>query len=58
MYSIQQGFANNVPYTVIGHYTNLQIISAKDNLSKSNKCNKMLEQLYYDYNLSLDSNNE
>jgi hypothetical protein len=44
-YSKHQGFLNNVPAEIIGHYTNLQIITRYDNRKKYNKCSITLEEL-------------
>jgi hypothetical protein len=49
IYSVQQGFTNNVPPEIIGHWTNLRLIDARKNKSKRNKCDKSIEQLYEDY---------
>jgi hypothetical protein len=49
IFSISEGFRNNVPPEVIGHVTNLRIISAFENNSKSGKCHKTLTALYEDY---------
>lgn len=53
IYSIQQGFLNNIPEEIVGHYTNLQILTSKENATKLNKCSKTKENLYIDYNSSL-----
>jgi Zn ribbon nucleic-acid-binding protein len=44
-YSIQQGWLNKVPPEVIGGWKNLQIIPAKSNQVKSNKCSVTLESI-------------
>ena len=49
VYSRKEGFDNNVPAKVIGHWTNLQMLPAKENNGKSSKCHKTKEQLYEDY---------
>jgi hypothetical protein len=49
IYSIQQGFIDNVPPEIMGHWTNLRLIDARKNKSKRNKCDKSIEQLYEDY---------
>jgi endogenous inhibitor of DNA gyrase (YacG/DUF329 family) len=49
IYSISEGFRNNVPPEIIGHWTNLRLISKIENSSKGTKCHKTLEQLYEDY---------
>jgi len=49
IYSISQGYLNNVPVNVIGDISNLCIISSSDNIKKGLKCNKTLKSLYEDY---------
>jgi hypothetical protein len=53
IYSVSQGYLNNVPVNVIGDITNLRIIPAVDNIRKGLKCDKTLESLYEDYKKSL-----
>lgn len=48
VYSIFDGFVNNVPLDVICHYSNLKIIHKTDNSSKGFKSGKTLTQLYED----------
>lgn len=55
MYSIQRGFLDNIPPNIIGHYTNLQVITSTNNLTKNNKCSKILEQVYRDYDIANES---
>lgn len=50
IYSIAEGFANNIPPEIIGHWTNLRLLPKIDNSSKGAKCHKTKEQLYEDYN--------
>jgi hypothetical protein len=45
-YSKHQGFLNNVPPEVIGHYSNLQMIPRHSNRKKYNKCSITLNKLY------------
>ena len=45
-YSKHQGFLNNVPPEVIGHYSNLQMIPRHSNRKKYNKCSITIDQLY------------
>ena len=52
IYSIQQGFLDNIPPEIIGHWTNLQILYHKENSSKNIKCWKTKEQLFEDYKIS------
>ena len=49
IYSRQQGFVNNIPPYIIGHWTNLRMISKSDNSAKSSRCDKTQEQLYEDF---------
>jgi hypothetical protein len=49
IYSISEGFKNNVPPEIIGHWTNLRLIPKKENSSKGSGCHKTLEKLYEDY---------
>jgi predicted Zn-ribbon and HTH transcriptional regulator len=44
-YSIQQGWQNSVSPDIIGGWKNLQILPAKQNQSKSNKCSVTLESI-------------
>jgi hypothetical protein len=45
-YSKHQGFLNQVPPEIIGHYSNLQMIPRYANRKKYNKCSITIEQLY------------
>ena len=49
IYSISEGFKNNIPPEIIGHWTNLRLIPKKENSSKGADCHKTIEQLYEDY---------
>lgn len=49
IYSIQQGFLDNIPSYIIGHWTNLRMISKKENSSKGMRCDKSQEQLFEDF---------
>ena len=46
MFSKHQGFLNNIPPEIIGHYSNLQLIPRHSNRTKYNKCSITIEQLY------------
>ena len=46
MYSKHQGFLNNIPPEVIGHYANLKLITRHSNRKKYNKSSITLEELY------------
>lgn len=48
-YSKHQGFLTNVPPEIIGHYSNLEMITRHSNRKKYNKCSITLEELYYNY---------
>ena len=48
-YSIKEGFKNNIPAEIIGHWTNLEIITKSENSSKNSKCSITLEQLKMSY---------
>lgn len=50
IYSISEGFKNNIPAEVIGHWTNLRLIPKIENSSKGAKCHKTVEELFEDYN--------
>ena len=50
IYSISEGFKNNIPVEVIGHWTNLRLIPKIENSSKGAKCHKPIEELFEDYN--------
>lgn len=49
VYSITDGFLNNVPIDVISDISNLRLISDKENYSKHRHSHKSLDQLYEDY---------
>lgn len=48
IYSQQQGFRNSIPPYIIGHWTNLQMLSKQLNYSKGMRCDKTQEQLFDD----------
>lgn len=50
IYSKKQGFLDKVPPRYIGHISNLRLITKKQNLQKTTKCDKTLEELFSDYN--------
>ena len=52
IYSKIQGYHDNVLPEVIGHWSNLQIVTGLYNITKNSKCDKTLAQLYEDYNLT------
>ena len=48
-YSIQQGFIDNIPPYIIGHWTNLRMLEKGKNYSKGMKCDKSKETLFEDF---------
>jgi len=52
IYSRKEGFDNNVPPEIIGHWTNLRLLPAKENNGKNSKCGKTIEKLYEDYRIN------
>jgi len=49
IYSRKEGFDNDVPPEIIGHWTNLRLLPARINNGKSAGCDKTIEKLYEDY---------
>jgi hypothetical protein len=49
IYSIQQGFRDCIPPYIIGHYTNLRVISLSENSIKGMQCDKTQNQLFEDF---------
>jgi hypothetical protein len=49
IYSIAEGFKNNIPAYIIGHWTNLRLLTKIENSSKGAKCHKTQEQLFEDF---------
>lgn len=49
IYSIHQGFRDNIPAHIIGHWTNLRLISKSMNSAKGGKCHKTQDQLFEDF---------
>lgn len=49
IYSIQQGFRDNIPPYIIGHWTNLRMLNKSLNYSKGMRCDKTQEQLFNDF---------
>lgn len=49
IFSIQEGFRQNIPPQVIAHWTNLRMLEPKENYSKGMRCDKTKEQLFEDY---------
>lgn len=50
IFSVYEGFEQNIPPEIIGHWTNLQMLEHEKNESKWKECWKTKEQLYEDYN--------
>lgn len=55
IYSIREGYENKVPPEVIGHFTNLRMLTSSENGSKHSRCDKTLEELYRDFKRATDS---
>jgi len=49
VYSLTDGFINDVPINIISHVSNLCLISAKDNYAKNKFSHKSLEELHDDF---------
>lgn len=49
IYSIQQGFRDNIPPYIIGHWTNLRVIPMVENSLKGMRCDKSQEKLFEDF---------
>lgn len=52
IFSVYEGFVYDIDPEVIGHWTNLRIIPAKDNISKGANSHKTKEQLFEDFSNS------
>ena len=50
VFSIKEGFLNDIDPQIIAHVTNLKIIKSFDNCSKGSKCDKTIDQLFEDIN--------
>lgn len=48
IYPISKGFKNNISENLIGHISNLQILSKRDNFLKATKCEKTEKSLCLD----------
>jgi hypothetical protein len=53
IYSIQRGFREGIPPYIIGHWTNLRIITLSENSIKGMRCDKTWEALFEDFNLNI-----
>lgn len=49
IFSISEGFRQNIPAYIIGHWTNLRLLDAKSNHQKRDRCDKTVEQLFEDF---------
>lgn len=49
VFSQQEGFRNNIPPYIIGHWTNLRLITPTENILKGMKCSKSKDQLFEDF---------
>jgi hypothetical protein len=49
IYSVTDGFLNDVPVNIISDISNLRLISAKDNYKKHKRSEKTLAELYEDF---------
>lgn len=48
VFSVLEGFKQNIPPEMIGHWTNLRMLSVKENRIKDSRCDKTLDQLVAD----------
>lgn len=55
IYSVEEGFKNNVPPEVIGHYTNLRMLWHLDNSRKNTKCHITVNQLMERYHTAIQT---
>lgn len=46
IYSVKEGFTNNIPIHIIASKHNIRIITAYDNISKSSRCDISLDCLF------------
>jgi hypothetical protein len=56
--SIYDGFAENIPPYILGHWTNLHMLSAKDNISKNKKSVINSSTLFKNYFWAIKQFNE
>jgi hypothetical protein len=49
IFSVSEAWRNGVDPEIVGHWTNLRVIPAVENMSKNARSDKTLEQLYDDY---------
>jgi len=55
IYSVTDGFLNDVPINILSDISNLRMISDKDNYKKHKSSHKTIEELYEDYNKNQSS---
>ena len=55
IYSVQQGFRDNIPPYIIGHYSNLRILQSSINSSKGMRCDKSKGDLFADFFAAVNS---
>jgi hypothetical protein len=55
IYSIAEGFKNDILPEIVGHWTNLRLLPKIENSSKGAECHKTKEQLYEDYHKTCSS---
>ena len=58
IYSIKNGFINNITPHLIGHPSNLRVITWEENLKKSNNCEITLDELINNTSLFLTKNHK
>lgn len=46
MYSISEGFKNNIPPYIVGNINNLRLLEARENIKKGSKCDISIDLLY------------
>ncbi len=56
IYSKHQGFLDRIDPKVVGHWTNLQMITKTENILKGPRCDKTKEQLFEEYQINTISN--
>lgn len=52
IFSLQEGYRNNVPPEILGHWTNLQLLPGRVNEAKAQRSDKTLNELYSDFKLA------
>ena len=49
IFSRHLGFKNNIPPYIIGHWTNLRVLTRSENSKKGPRCDKSMDSLFEDY---------